>query len=341
MEITYMGTVLPGFEGIARDEIVTKLRAMIVDTYRGKVLFKTDASPDSLFILRSVDNLYLFIKRFSMGPHKVHLNDLERTVARLDLTAVEKRVAPAKHVTFVVNASRSGKHTYSRFDLSEAATRGILKQRLHWVPGTAERHLLEFRLDVMDQTGLFSLRLTPPEFRWRGRNRGFSRAALRPTVAHALVWLSRPQESQTFLDPFCGSGTILAERLHYPARRMWGGDLSEEALDAARNNLHSQPHLSLHRWDARNLPLDAASVDRVVTNLPFGRQILHDGEIRPLYLGFMKELKRILSPDGQAILMTDRTDDLEAAASKLSLSCETISQVSLKGLHPKVFRIRK
>src|SRR5690606_24065502 len=114
---------------------------------------------------------------FPIGPHKIHLHDLEKQMETLDLSKAVPEPLTGRPVTFTVNSSRAGKHTYSRFDLSDAAARGLLKQRPDWALGTPEDHMLEFRLDVQHEQAIFSCRLTSAEFRFRGE-RLFSRAAL-------------------------------------------------------------------------------------------------------------------------------------------------------------------
>ena len=57
--------------------------------------------------------------------------------------------------------------------------------------GTTKAHDFNFRLDIIDNEGLFS-QAYRCNFSVPGMRR-FSRAALRPPIAHALVWLSNPQ----------------------------------------------------------------------------------------------------------------------------------------------------
>lgn len=335
----YLATVLPGLEPVAAAELTAKIAdAMLLEIRRGKLLFTTAAPVDDLLDLRSVDNIYVFIDRFGVGPHRSDLPDLKRAVAAAKIRGA---VAAAGldgggRPSFVLNASRSGKQTYSRFELAAAAAEGIAEVCPRWRNGTPEEHQLEFRLDLADAEALLSLRITPASFRYRGETRGFSQAALRPTVAHALVWLSEPNPDETFLDPFCGSGTILSERAAYPAQRILGGDASAEAVAVARHNL---PGATIQVWDACHLPLDAASVDCVVTNLPFGRQILTPDAVGGLYHDFLQELRRVLRPAGRAFMLTDQVDALETAGMATGLRLERLMPLSLKGLHPWIFRM--
>lgn len=339
----YMATVLPGLEDISGGEITEKITdAKLTNKERGKIFFTSDLPLKELLNIRTIDNLYLFITGFTLGPHKTHLKDLEHFINGLDLPAfLDKRIWQQKEVTFVVNSSRSGKHTYSRFDLSAAAVRGILKQALPWRMGTPDHHKLEFRLDLSGEQGLFSLRLTSQTFRFRGSHRKFSKASLRPTVAHSLIWISKPQKDECFMDPFCGSGTILAERVFYPSQTVIGGDISEKTVSLAKQNIPSGQRCEIRRWDATSLPVDKSSVNTVVTNLPFGKQILNPDEIALLYLKFLMELRRVLVSDGRAYLLTDKIENLNRAVDKTGFRNKLLFQLSLKGLHPWVVQLSK
>lgn len=223
----------------------------------------------------------------------------------------------------------------------EAAMRGIARRYPGWSRGGAPNHALEFRLDVDGEEALFSLRLSDSTFRFRGNNRFFTRAALRPTIAHALVWCSSPEETDIFVDPCCGSGTILHERMVYPLLEIRGGDIAEEAIQFARANLkETSPH-TVQRWDARNLPLDSGYVDKFVSNLPFGRQIGNRAELGELYRELVQEMSRVLKPGGTAILLVEDGELLSRAADKCSIRCCELIQLSLKGLQPAIYQLQK
>ncbi len=348
----YLATVLAGLEGVAAGELGTKVAsARIAERHRGRFIFEVDALPTDLLALRTIDNLFAFLGTIEAGPHRTHLPALGRAAASMvgaDLPAVVRRFAvaemhrdpKAQAVTLWTNASRVGKQTYSRFEAAHAVTEAVVRRHPTWRLGTADEHTVELRLDVEGTQATLSARLTAPEFRFRGAARGFSPAALRPPVAHALVWLSGPEAGDVFLDPFCGSGTILAERAAYPARALLGSDASAEALAIARRNLPmDDDRVRLERWDARRLPLDSGSVTALVSNLPFGQQVLSLVELPALYLAFTHEVQRLLAPGGQSIVLTDQVDTLLAAVEKTRLQATRVLTLSLKGLHPEALRL--
>ncbi|OZB96689.1 methyltransferase domain-containing protein [Paenibacillus sp. XY044] len=336
----YFFTVLPGLEEILADEMQAKISGVrIRNKVRGKVYFDSDLPEEHFQVLRTADNLYRFIHRFPVGPHKLHLHDIENEISRLDLSMILS--ASSGTISFKVNASRTGNHTYSRFDAAEAAELGIVRRNRLYRQDHSGGHQLEFRLDLVQEEAVFAVRLTDSAFRYRGKTREFTPAALRPTVAHALVWASRPETDDIFVDPCCGSGTVLSERCAYSHARIHGGDLSEEAVKAARANVGHPSCVHIKPWDAQRLPLDSGYAGKIVTNLPFGRQISSIACIPGLYEGVLREMKRVLKPGGLVVCLTDAGAPLQAAAEKAQLRLTTLAALRLKGLHPSIFLLEK
>ncbi|HUI86287.1 MAG TPA: DNA methyltransferase [Nitrososphaerales archaeon] len=112
------------------------------------------------------------------------------------------------------------------------------------------------------------------EFRYRGVGKPapHSDISLSPRLASTLVNLSGVERGQTLLDPFCGSGTILAEGLQKGTDCV-GIDSSRRLVDEARLNLRWASrtahggHFRLETGDARALGelMGGRTVDGVAT----------------------------------------------------------------------------
>jgi 23S rRNA G2445 N2-methylase RlmL len=174
---------------------------------------------------------------------------------------------------------------------------------MHHVEDDAD---VEFWLWLSGSEALIGLRLSDATMRHRTYKREHLPASLRPTVAAAMGWLSHPTPDDIILDPLCGAGTILIERaLLAPFETAIGGDIRKEAVAMARRNADSAGVTITWRvWDARSLPLDAASVNRVITNLPFGKQIGTHETNQTLYTKLSQEFRRVLQTEGRLVTLT-------------------------------------
>ncbi|HYB04412.1 MAG TPA: hypothetical protein VED17_08115 [Nitrososphaerales archaeon] len=114
------------------------------------------------------------------------------------------------------------------------------------------------------------------EFSWRMRRprarKFFLPSAIYPKLACALVNLSRVKEGEIFLDPFCGTGSLLIESSRMGIRTV-GSDLTRWIARGALLNLRglSMDFEGILRCDStwKNLPF--SSMDGISTDVPYGR----------------------------------------------------------------------
>src|SRR5262245_9162043 len=105
-------------------------------------------------------------------------------------------------------------------------------------------------------------------------------------------------------------------------------DLS--TVSAARMNARAAGvAANINAWDARALPIPSGSIDRIVSNLPWGRQVTIDSSLALFYRDVCAEMRRTLAPGGRIALLTNapqlvgfrdlRCDD----QLEISLYCQT------------------
>jgi tRNA (guanine6-N2)-methyltransferase len=306
---------MPGLETLAFSEVRARVPdAELVKFARGIAIFRTAVRPGNLMELRTVEDVFVTLAHVTgLGHGRDALRVLHGATLNASIDsalAIWRRVHKvAKPRTWRVVSQKSGSHDFRRLDAGEAvrdALQSVLPRSIHHVADDAD---LEFWLWLSGSEALIGLRLSDATMRHRTYKREHLPASLRPTVAAAMGWLARPAQEDIVLDPLCGAGTVLIERaLLAPLKQALGSDIQGKAVETARRNARAAGiEASWRVWDARSLPLDAASVTRIITNLPFGKQISTHEVNADLYGELIGEFGRVLSADG--VLVTLTSDD--------------------------------
>ncbi len=106
-------------------------------------------------------------------------------------------------------------------------------------------------------------------------------ASLHPKYARAMVNLTELPKGRRVLDPFCGTGAILAEA-SLVGLRPFGTDFSEKMIEGANLNLM---HLGLRAvtqvCDVGEIGRIVGPVDGIATDPPYGRSTTTKGESIP------------------------------------------------------------
>jgi SAM-dependent methyltransferase len=141
-------------------------------------------------------------------------------------------------------------------------------------------------------------RADDPRFAWRVAE---VPAASHPTVAAALARVAGAHDGERVWDPFAGSGAELIERARLGPCRLFGSDLDERALAAARENLAAAGITAeLARADARTHA--PGPVELIVTNPPLGSRVR--GDAGALLAEALPHFARQLAPGGRLVWIT-------------------------------------
>ncbi len=333
----FMCTMAPGLEEIVKEELAEKLNSPdISETARGRVFFRGKYRLDELCRLSCVDNIYWMVSRLPIGTRKRDLEQLNEKVRKMDFSGAKQFLGIKDKPAIIVSASKRGKQTYSRFDLADYVTE-LLVGTGKFVAGDIHEHNFPIRIDLDTDSCAFSVQLTTADFRFRGSNYGYMPGGIRPTVAAALIRVSRPDKEDVFYDPFCGAGTIPRERARMPSRRILASDLNPDAVACARNNLPG--NIKVFPCDARKMKVRDNSIDVIVSNIPWGKQIEVEN-IGELYTDFFREAGRVMKDQGRIVILTDREEIVESVE-KMGFGISQQAVVSLHGLPAGVYLIQK
>jgi 23S rRNA G2445 N2-methylase RlmL len=313
--------VHPGIEEIVTAEIESRLSdAQVIDSQRGWTVFEYPGTASHILQLRTTEDVFALLYRTNDLPlHRGQAIPLLTRMAYSSrhwsqaMTQFYETRHPVKRVTYRVIAQLTGRHGFRRQEMRDAVLTGVQMHWPNWKPVADDAHL-ELWVTAIDSYAAIAVRLSDRKMRHRTYKAEHLPASLRPSLAAAMVLLSKPKPYDRFCDPMCGAGTILAERILYgPVQHLFGGDVDAQALAAAHTNLSRLDRLPadhvLHLWDAHHLPVSPASLDAVVSNLPFGIQIGSHDDNTALYERLFAELGRTLRIGaGRAVLLTSEKE---------------------------------
>jgi 23S rRNA G2445 N2-methylase RlmL len=316
--------VQSGLEPVAADEITRDLGGTVKKTSRGTVVFTLPEVTPKLLQLRTTEDVFLLAwgsDTLTYRPADL-ANIRQWTVKKpnwADLFKKHHAVRPKTKgkPTFHLVCQMQGEHAYKRADARQALIDGLAGKLPPGWHAADENAWLEVWLTIRGKIATCGVRLSDRTMRHRTYKDDHVLASLRPTVAAAMVRLAGIGPGMTVLDPMCGAGTIVAETIQTAGQRrgapvtVLGGDVDPNAVFVTGQNLDRVGPATLVRWDARRLPLPTESVDRIVCNPPFGKQLSSPDEIPPLYAAAATEWDRVLRPGGRAVFLVMEEEALE------------------------------
>lgn len=302
-----------GLEQLSAQEIGSVPGAFVEQVAYRRVLFNAQNDLDALQKLKTVDDVFLLAGTLvGVGRPRTNLETLKAACAKLQLTELVKilkrhRSIPREPV-FAITANFVGKRNYTTDEIKEACAAGIIRGEGWAYSEKDEEADLNVRVFIEGETALIGLRLGAVPVSKRLYKQQNIPGSLKPTVAAALAMLAQVEPGMRVVDPCCGAGTILIEAQDYGIWA-WGGDNALPAVTAARRNAaEARVTVDLHQWDAGWLPLASGSMDRVISNLPWGREVTNVPNLAGFYQQVCAEIERVLAPGGRAALLTNQPE---------------------------------
>ena len=208
---SFFATTVMGLEDVAAREIRAILGPGVraePERGRGRVLFEGpfEAIYELNLRARALHKLFLLLLK---GRFK-DLSDIYRMARALDYTPV---IGPGQ--SFAVRAERVGQHDFTSMDVAARVGQAIIDSYL-----ASEGVRLKVNLDepdveiyafVRDDELLVGLNTTGSSLHKRGYRVYKHPAALRTSVAAAMLYLAGWRGEGFLLDPMCGGGTIPIE----------------------------------------------------------------------------------------------------------------------------------
>jgi hypothetical protein len=341
-DFLYYASFVPGMEEVVGEIVRGRLpEVRIRKLSEGAVLFQTPCSYDKLNFF-CFNNIFAVISLIENPPAEAALElHMRRVCAERERNRIigenNRRIR-----SFRVVSSRENRPVPVPEKLRRDTEAAIARQSSLTVDRVRPDTEFWF-LYRREGFSLFMKRLTKHPDSEKARHRG----ELSPQLAYMLCRMSSPKHTDTAADPFCGYGSILAERMkHFPLRRFYAFDRDETVLERARKRI--PPRLkaacTVQRADFRTLPalLPEGSLDAIITDPPWGMYDKKGVPPEEFYPEMIAVFLRLLKTDGIIVLLTARGDVIrDAAAASPGLEiCQTLP-VLVSGKKAEVFKCRK
>lgn len=142
------------------------------------------------------------------------------------------------------------------------------------------------------------------------------KGALRPELAFLLNWLSRPERTDVFLDPFAGSGAIPFSRARMAGfRQMYVFDKQKEMVAALRGKAaalgEKKQAVVIEAVEVAGLPnaLPGQCVDKIVTDPPWG--YYEDVDVAALYQRMLRAFRAVTRPGARIVVLSAQKEIME------------------------------
>lgn len=330
---SYEVTVATGLEKIAANEAHSKLNC-ITRTDRGKVLFCTPNDPLEVISLRTVDNVYNVLVRETPPQMPLDAEDDLRSkladllelvdwqtglavwkkVVKYDKATVDEILSPGEDKMdvkpkFRVTCYRAGNdHNFQSPDAARVFG-GLINDKFKW-PVSMKQFDLQIMLHVKDNGWYVSICLTRDSLHFRNLV-SLGVTTLKATVCHAMLRIARIKCGEIICDPCAGTGAIMVESAISLGVHCFNlsGDQHSEAVKHLTKNIpwaeSHTPHGPLDglECDSTSLPLRTASVDVIITDLPFGKRLGSKAHNRELYPQLLCEMARVTVPGTSRVVL--------------------------------------
>lgn len=314
---TYFSTFITGFSEPVEEQLRDDLPDIRIDLLLdGLVVYSSPEEPQRIKGLRYLNNSFILLRQLNIKSHDLPEDVLKTLSTNIDFKNAILPLSLPKGTTFRLIVSKENQMTGVKKATTKYIENKILaKTHLQLNPLKAD---VEFWFLIRSEgKAFFGIRLTGLT-ETKGKP---EKGELRAELAHLLCLLSKPDASDTFLDPFCGSGAIPLERsLSFPYKQIVASDSDLSLVEALKHKELPQKVFRVSQMDALTLDgIEDQSIDKIVTDPPWGfynADGKQEMDLDEFYEDMLKAFTRVIKPNGTIIILTARKEILEEALMK-------------------------
>ncbi len=350
-------TTNPGIEDLAVNELTWILGSSIMNinysTLTGRIYVELrDMSIDELFEhlikVRLLHRFGLLLYKGKIELSREGLMTIKNEISKLS----SLKLALTPYLNFAIRAERAGEgHEFTSLDVARVAGEAVINYTFKEYGSRAGVDLdypnIIVHVDVINDNVYVYLGLTGDMSLHRRGYRVYDHpAALKPSLAYAMILLSGAKDGDVILDPMCGGGTIPIEAaLTFETSEIVCMDINKGYIRGAIMNAEAALVANRIKFivgDARKLSSYVDEVDRIIVNPPYGIKLGDLRLVRRVYRDFLNEVPKVLSNNGKLVMITPEHEYVKKILRELkSLKIVHERIVSHGNLRPKILVIEK
>ncbi|WFO75903.1 methyltransferase [Desulfurococcaceae archaeon MEX13E-LK6-19] len=343
-------TVNPGIEDIVAEEARAELGGKPVYNMLSGYVFLEEPKQgiEGIYRLRTINRAMILLTVIdNIRPDYSYLPEL-KAILEKNLGNIVEYVTP--ETSFAVQVERMGRHEYTSMDIARIVGDVVISITTKFYgrrpPVNLRNPNIIVHVFLREERLLAGIVLTGP---WSMHRRGYRvydhPAALKPTLAAAMLYISGTRDKQVIVDPMCGGGTIPIEAalLHEDAVII-GTDINPVHIKGARYNAVAAGvagKTTFKVWDARRIHELLSNIDHMILNPPYGIRYGDPWSIRRLYRKFLESAWKALNDGGRLTMITTEFSYVHRIAEEIGYKIVHERTVFHGNLYPHIMVLEK
>lgn len=327
----YISNFITGFVNVIKRDLPKQLPGININAiYDGLVVYEYNGNWSNIKKVKYLSNSFKVIKLF-YGDN-ISFSNMVTQVKKL------KTIPVINSGTFRVRFSKENQFFSVNKNISISAEQYICRtttMRIDRVNPKTEFWYIIRR----EKVGFFAQLLEKRKVTEKKLNQG----ELRPEFAYLMCCCAELKANSVVCDPFCGYGAIPNQlATSYSRVHVFASDIDfRKIFDLKKSPLSKYSNVTIQVADATDLKyLNNESVDSIITDPPWGIYEKID-DITGFYLKVLKELFRVLKPNGSFICLSAKKEEFKKACENANFKIITQIDTLVNGKKAAVFKCKK
>ena len=340
---SYFSTFFTGFDEVVEQALIKRLKNVKVNLLTdGLIIYKTTSSLNEIKQLKFLNNSFSLLKKIDNLTNTPIVNMLEILLEEKNLEALVGKALPKRHLKFRIRTSVENQFVTIDKNLLKKVEEKIVRAASNLKVDRAFPDI-EFLITVRSEGfGLIGIKFTHKA----NYEKVLEKGELYPELTHILCLISKPKKDDVFWDPFAGHGSIPIQRVtSFPYKKIIASDIDQILVNKLQEKVAKiRKEIIVKKMNALNPEcLEANSVDKIVTDPPWGLYKNTDLNLSTFYFQMLEVFCRIVKPNGLIVILTAQKELIKTQLSEFKSQLKLVNKYNtlVSGKKAGVYKIKQ